>query len=133
MGRSTAFVLANNGADIVLNFGTFHRDTEADKDAKKVEIVIKDMGRRVVLVKADTKREDEVSTMVEKVLSEFGKIDILINNAGGGWEPRDYTEIPFEHWKEVLSAEIDGAFLTMKHIVPGMRKRKWGRIIHIGH
>jgi 3-oxoacyl-[acyl-carrier protein] reductase len=132
MGRSTAFVLANNGADIVLNFGTFHRDAEAERCAKKVEKAIKDMGRREVLVKADTKKEDEVCGMVEKAVSEFGKIDILVNNAGGGWEPRDYTEIPFEHFKEVLAAEIDGAFLTMKHIVPGMRKRKWGRIIHIG-
>jgi len=132
MGRSTAFVLANNGADIVLNFGTFHSDAEAEKNAKKVEKAIKDMGRRVLVVKADTKREDKVSAMVEKSLSEFGKIDILINNAGGGWQPRDYTEIPFEHFKEVLSAEIDGVFLTMKHIVPGMRENKWGRIIHIG-
>ena len=132
MGRSTAFVLAKNGADIVLNYGTFHKGAEAEKNAKRVERAIKDMGRRVLLVKADTKKEDEVCSMVEKAMNEFGTIDILVNNAGGGWEPRDYTEIPFEHWKEVLAVEIDGAFLTMKHIVPGMRKRQWGRIIHIG-
>jgi len=132
MGRSTAFVLANNGADIILNFGTYRKDTQAEKNAKKVEKAIKDMGRRVILVKADTKEEDQVRAMVEKATSEFGKIDILINNAGGGWIPRDYTEIPFDHWKEVLSAEIDGAFLTMKHVVPTMRQHKWGRIIHLG-
>lgn len=132
MGRSTAFVLANNGADIVLNFGTFHKDAEAEKNAKKVEKAIRDMGRRVSLVKADTKKEDEVSGMVQAALKEFGKIDILVNNAGGQWDPRDFTDIPFEHFKEVLAAEIDGAFLTMKYVVPAMRKHKWGRIIHIG-
>ena len=132
MGRSTAFLLAKNGADIVLNYGTYHTDDKAEKKAKKVEKAIKDIGRRVILIKADTKKESEVSAMVEKTLSEFGKIDILVNNAGGDWFSRDYTEIPFDHWKETLSAEIDSVFLTMKYVVPGMRERKWGRIIHIG-
>ncbi|HIJ64709.1 MAG TPA: SDR family oxidoreductase [Candidatus Hydrogenedentes bacterium] len=153
MGRSTAFTLANRGADIVLNYGTNRGQGEAsadefaseqfdvpaatsedevDKAARMVMKAIQDLGRRAVLVKADTKKEEAVAAMVEKAVGEFGKIDILVNNACGAWDIRDYTKIDFEHWKEVLSAEIDGAFLTMKHIVPGMRKRRWGRIVNIG-
>ena len=132
MGRSTAFLLAHNGADIVLNFGTYHKNADAEKSAKKVEKAIQDMGRRVIVVKADTKKEDQVHAMVQQAVKELGKIDILVNNAGGDWVPCDYTEIPFNHFKDVLSAEIDSTFLTMKYVVPEMRHRKWGRIIHIG-
>ncbi|MBN1844143.1 MAG: SDR family oxidoreductase [Sedimentisphaerales bacterium] len=132
IGRSTAFVLARRGADIVLNFGTYHRDAEFEQNAERVISAIRDMGRRAILVKADTRRDEEVSLLAETALREFGRVDILVNNAGGGWQPRDYTEIPYEHWRQVLAAEIDGAFLTMKYLIPRMRERRWGRIIHIG-
>ncbi|KKL13802.1 hypothetical protein LCGC14_2522120 [marine sediment metagenome] len=148
MGRSTALLLAQRGADIVLNYGTNPRgpdslrsyaleraattDGQAEEAARKVEAAIRDMGRRVILVKADTKDESQVADMVAQAEEELGKVDILVNNAMGQWVMRDYTKIPHEHWKEVLAAGIDGPFLMMKHTVPGMRKRKWGRVIHLG-
>ena len=132
MGRSTAFVLADKGADIVLNFGTFHKDKDSEKNSERVKNAIVDMGRRAICVKADTRNENEVASMVAEALNEFGKIDILVKNAGGGWNVCDYTEIPLDQFKDVVSAEIDGAFLMMKHIVPEMRKQKSGRIINIG-
>jgi len=131
MGRSTALTLAMHGADIVLNHGTFHTEAETGRNAEKVAQAIEDMGRRVIVARADTRKDDEVAAMVEKAGNEFGRIDILVNNASSAWDPRDYTEISHEHWQEVLAAQIDGAFLTMKYIVPGMRERGWGRIIHI--
>ena len=149
MGRSIALTLAHRGADIVLNYGTNPRpdplltqadfgvpiarsETEAAVAAEAVRRAIEKLGRRVILVKADTKVEADVSAMAEKAEKELGPIDILVNNAGGGWHVRDYTKIPLEDWQEVLAAEINGAFLTMKYVVPGMRKRGWGRIIHVG-
>ena len=132
MGRSIAFTLARKGADVVLNYGTNRRDADADEAAARVEVAIREMGRRVLLVKADTRKDGEVYEMVKRAETELGKIDILINNAGGDWNVRDYTEIEPEHWKNVVSAEIDGAFLPMKYVVPGMRARGWGRIIQIG-
>ena len=154
MGRSTALKLAAMGADIVLNYGTNPRrsdetsvrefispeykvpmvasESDARLAAQKVQEAIHAMARRAIVAKADTKQEDQVEKMVQKAEKEFGKIDILVNNACGGWDIRDYTQIDFEHWKNVLGTEIDGVFLTMKHIVPGMRERRWGRIIHIG-
>lgn len=132
MGRSTAFTLAKNGADIVLNYGTNRRDAEADKAGKMVEKAIQDLGRRVILVKTDTKKADEVSAMVKRAVNEFGKIDILVNNAGGGWEPKDITEIPPEQFREVIEAEIDGVFHCIRECLPIMRKNRWGRIINLG-
>lgn len=148
MGRSTALTLAHRGADIILNYGTNPRqgtssaeafgtltsrtDEEAEKAARIVEKAIREMGRRTMLIKANTKQEVGVRNMVEDAIKEFGRIDILINNACGAWDVRDYTDISFDHWRDVLAAEIDGPFLTMKYVLPGMRERQWGRIIHIG-
>lgn len=132
MGRSTAFMLAANGADIVLNYGSNRTDGEAKAASKAVEKAIRAMDRRVILIKADTKKEADVAAMVERAVHEFGKIDILINNASGPWEPRDYTEIDFEHWRNAVSSQIDSVFLMSKYIVPGMRQQSWGRIVNIG-
>jgi 3-oxoacyl-[acyl-carrier protein] reductase len=132
MGRSTAFTLAKNGADIVLNYGTNRIGAEADEASKEVEKAIQDLGRRVTLVKADTRRADEVSAMVKKAVEEFGKIDILVNNAGGGWEPKDITKIPPEQFHRVVEAEIYGAFYCIRECLPIMRKNHWGRIINLG-
>jgi len=132
MGRSIALTLARDGADIVLNFGTNRRGPEAEEASARVAKAIRDMGRRTLVVEADTKKDEDVAAMVKTAADEFGKIDILVNNASGPWVVRDYTEIPLEEWKEATSAQIDGAFLTMKYVVPGMRERRWGRVMHLG-
>lgn len=94
MGRSTAFTLAKNGADIVLNYGTNRKDAEADEASREVEKTLRGLGREVLLVKADTKKPEDVSALVSEAVKRFQKIDILVNNAGGGWNPKDLTETP---------------------------------------
>ena len=131
MGRSTALRLGREGANIVLNYGTHRAGAEVEADARRIAEAIGELGGRAIVQKADTTNEDEVKAMVAAACGEFGKIDILVNNAGGAWDARDYTEIDLNHFKKVLATEIDGAFLTMKHVVPGMRERRWGRIVHI--
>lgn len=132
MGRSTALTLAGHGADIVLNYGTNRRDAEADKAAEAVRAAIEGMGRRVLLIKADTRKPDEVSAMVKKAVEEFGKIDILVNNAGGGWNPKDLTDTSLEQFQDVIEAEVYGAFNCIRECLPVMRANGWGRIVNIG-
>lgn len=132
MGRSTALRLAREGANIVLNYGTYSKGEEIQNHAEEIAKTIGELGGQAIIQPADTTDEQQVKAMVESAYGKFGSIDILINNAGGGWNTVDYTEIPLEQWKAVLSSEIDGAFLTMKYIVPGMRQNEWGRIVHIG-
>jgi 3-oxoacyl-[acyl-carrier protein] reductase len=131
MGRSTALRLARNGANIVLNYGTHRRGARMEAAAKKIARAVEELGGHAIIQEADTADERQVRAMVRAAERKFGRVDILVNNAGGGWNVRDYTEIPLNEWKQVLADEIDGAFLLMKHSVPGMRRRKWGRIIHI--
>jgi NAD(P)-dependent dehydrogenase (short-subunit alcohol dehydrogenase family) len=132
MGRSTALTLAKNGADIVLNYGTNRRDSEADETSREVEEAIRKLGREVLLVKADTKSPEEVSAMVAEAVKKFQKIDILVNNAGGGWNPKDLAKVPAEQFKEVLEAEVCGAFHCIRECLPIMRKNRWGRIVNLG-
>ena len=132
MGRSTALYLARKGANIVLNYGTYRNGDDVQAQAEKIAETIKELGSKAIIQPANTTNEQQVKSMVNNAIEIFGSVDILVNNAGGGWETKDYIDISLEHWRNVLSVEIDGAFLTMKHIVPSMRERKWGRIIHIG-
>ena len=131
MGRSTALRLAREGTNIVLNYGTRRDGAEVEADAARIADAIAQLGGRAIVQKADTSDEQQVKAMVEAACAEFGQVDILVNNAGGAWDAKDYTEIDIGHFRKTLAAEIDGAFLTMKHVVPGMRERRWGRIIHI--
>jgi 3-oxoacyl-[acyl-carrier protein] reductase len=132
MGRSTALRLAREGANIVLNYGTHRRGQDIEAHANRIAEAIRKFGCRAIIQQADTTNEQQVKAIVEAALKEFGQVDILVNNVGGDWDIHDYTEISFEHWKAVLSAEIDSVFLMMKYVVPNMREHRWGRIIHIG-
>lgn len=132
MGRSTAFRLAREGANIVLNYGTHRRGEKMAADAAGIADAVAQLGGKAIVQQADTRDERQVAAMVSAAVEAFGQVDILVNNAGGDWEIRDYTQIPLGDWKAVLAAEIDGPFLLMKHVAGGMRQRRWGRIIHIG-
>ncbi|MFO7955614.1 MAG: SDR family oxidoreductase [Candidatus Brocadiia bacterium] len=136
MGRSIALRLARERANLVLNYGTARRTkrqtTQATKRAERVAAAVRELGGQAIIQPADTRDEEQVRAMVEAAEEEFGAVDILVSNAGGDWRPRDFTEVPLDEWRNVLQAEIDGAFLTMKHCVPGMRERAWGRIVLLG-
>jgi len=131
IGRSTALRLAREGANIVLNYGTHRRGPEMQARAKQIAAAIAELGGRALIHEADSTDEAQVVAMVAAAQRAFGGVDILVNNAGGDWHIRDYTEIPFADWQAVLAAEVNGPFLLLKHTVPGMRAKGWGRVVHI--
>jgi len=135
IGRSTAFRLASEAANIILNYGTLHRTSNALKDveenASRVAKVVEELGGKALILPADTRDPHQVKAMVDAGIEKFGSIDILVNNAGGDWLIQDVTEIEPKHWRSVLRAEIDGAFYCMKYVLPRMREMKWGRIINL--
>jgi NAD(P)-dependent dehydrogenase (short-subunit alcohol dehydrogenase family) len=135
IGRSTAFRLASEGANTILNYGTYHRRNsaleEAERDANKVAKMVEELGGKALVLEADTRDPDQVKIMIDSGMEKFGAIDILVNNAGADWLIQDITEIRPDHWRSVLQAEIDGAFYCIKYVLPRMRERTWGRIINI--
>ncbi|MBT3266405.1 SDR family oxidoreductase [Candidatus Poribacteria bacterium] len=132
IGRSTAITLAGRGADIVLNYGTNRADDDADHQARVVEAAIRDLGRRVLLVKADTRDGDAVTDMVGQAVDEFGKLDIVVANASGAWNFKGITEMTLEEFRDGMDAELHGAYALVHACLPVMRRNRWGRIVLLG-
>ncbi len=126
MGRSIALTLAREGADIAVNFK--ERRDRAEEVARLIEAV----GRRTLVHQADVSDPAAVQDMVRAIESQFGQLDIVVASAGGSWEPRDLPDIEPEHWRTVLSEEVDSTYALLRAALPGMRRRGWGRFVIIG-
>jgi len=125
IGRATALMLAEAGADIVVNhFGASPGDVE------ELSRSIGRLGRRAIAIEADVSRRAEVARMVEHAVGEFGRLDILVNNAG--ISPEHPIESTTEEiWDRVLAVNLKGQFLVCQAVVPQMRARGYGRIINV--
>jgi NAD(P)-dependent dehydrogenase (short-subunit alcohol dehydrogenase family) len=101
--------------------------------ARKTAGEVKALGRQAIAVRADISNAHEVNSMVDEAIAKFGKIDILVNAAGGvmgikGGNTDDATE---EDWDKVLKINLKGAFLVCMAVIPHMKKQKYGKIINI--
>jgi len=123
LGIATAF--AERGANVVLNgFG----------DAAAIETIRSGLeaahGTRVVYDSADLSKADAIESMMGRLTAQFGVIDILVNNAGIQFvSPVD--EFPVDRWNAILALNLDASFHLIRLVLPGMKARKWGRIINI--
>lgn len=124
IGRATALALAKAAADVAVNYQL------REAGAQAVCQEIGGLGRRALAVKADVSLASEVARMVETVIKELGAIDILVNNAGIS-RPQPLSEITEQDWDEVLTINLKSMFLVTQAVLPGMRQRKWGRIINL--
>ena len=84
-----------------------------------------------LIVETDITDPDSTQSMVEKVVKHYDRIDILINNAGGGAMPKLPEEIPFEEWKRLIDINLTGAFNTCMAVGKQMIKQKSGKIINV--
>ncbi len=124
IGLRIAEALAQKGANVVLNgFG----DEEA---IKKIQTNIERLGVQTAYIGADMSKPDEIVAMVEQVESDFGGVDVLVNNAGIQ-HTSPIEEFPAEQWDAVIAINLSSNFHTIRCAVPGMRARNWGRIINI--
>ena len=125
LGREMAAALAEAGADLVIGSRT---ETEIQQAARDLAAAT---GRRASGRVLDVTDADSVNRFVAEAMAEFGRIDILINNAGVNIrEP--ITHITNEHWRTVQSVNVDGVFYMCRAVVPHMVAAEYGRIINIG-
>ena len=123
LGIATAF--AERGANVVLN---------GLGDAAAIETIRSGLeaahGTRVVYDSADLSKADAIESMMGRLTAQFGVIDILVNNAGIQFvSPVD--EFPVDRWNAILALNLDASFHLIRLVLPGMKARKWGRIINI--
>lgn len=124
IGREIALVLAKEGANIIVNY------SGSKEKAEDVARLITDMGREAVAYQCDVANADAVQQMAKDAIARFGRIDILINNAG---ITRDnlIMRMKEDEWDDVIDTNLKGVFLCTKAVTRQMMKQRSGRIINI--
>ena len=122
IGRATALKLAGEGAHVIVNA----RANQAEADAVAHEV--RERGVKALAVLADVADKEQVDTMVARAMSEFGHIDILINNAA--IRPhKPFTEVTVQDWERVRGVVLDGALYCTQAVIGSMVENNYGRIL----
>ncbi len=126
IGRVFAKAFALAGAKVVIA-----ERNEATAAAVAGEILKAD--GQALAITTDVADEASIKEMVQLVEDEYGRIDVLINNAGifSTLQMRPFDQIPLDEWEQVLKVNLTGPFLCARAVLPAMRRAKWGRIINI--
>ncbi len=122
IGEATARRFAREGAIVVAN----------DVDVEMARSVVTDLQRdgvRALAVGADVTKRAEVEAMMNHVVGEFGRLDVLVNNAGINRDAMSH-KMTEEQWDQVLSVNLKGTFLCAQAALARMRERGWGRVIN---
>lgn len=125
IGLGMAEAFAKAGMNVMLNgFG----------DAEEIEHIrsrlAEQYGVRVTYSNADMTRPDQITGMVDQAMSDWGRLDVLVNNAGIQ-HVAPIEEFPVAKWDAILAINLSSAFHTTRLVLPGMKARGWGRIINI--
>lgn len=124
VGRALSLALAEAGADVVVNYH------ESADEARATVQEIERLGRRSVAVQADVSRAADVRGLMDTAAREFGRLDILVNNASL-FEYKPLLEIDEMEWDRVLGVNLKGPFLTAQAAAPLLKERDGGSIVNI--
>lgn len=125
IGAAIARALAAAGANVTLNGFGDAAAIEKQRAALAAECKVE-----VAYSPADMTRPDDIAAMISDAEKRFGSLDVLVNNAGIQ-HVAAIEEFPIEKWNAVIAINLSSAFHTIRAAVPGMKRRKWGRIINI--
>ena len=124
IGRAISLALASAGCDIAVNY------RERRSDAESAAAEIRKLGRRAVAIQADVSQSPDVARLVHATESQLGNIEILINNAGKILI-QAIDQMTEASWNDMLASNLTSCFLVTQAVLPGMRSRRWGRIVNI--
>ena len=122
IGRATVLKLAAEGCNVVVNA----RSNQAEADAVADEA--RSLGVKALPILADVSSKEQVDTMINMAMSEFGRIDILINNAAVR-PHKPFTELSLQDWEAVRGVVLDGAYYATRAVIESMVDHNFGRII----
>lgn len=127
LGKAIAEALAEFGSDVIINYPYPQEKAQAEETAN----LLAGLGVTTQIIQADVSRAEEVQKMFEKIQHLFGRIDILINNAGITSSPAWVHEMSVADWDRVINVNLRGPFLCMKYALPLMMNQKHGCIINV--
>jgi 3-oxoacyl-[acyl-carrier protein] reductase len=127
LGRAFAIRLAEEGASVMV---VTRKDMDNLKETVKM---IQDKGGKAAFFQADVANETDTKEMAKATADQFGKIDILLNNAAiyDGIKRKPFTEVSLDEWDLVLSVNVKGAFLATRAVFPYMKDQGYGKIINL--
>ncbi len=125
IGRAVALALAEHGWSVVASYRT------SEKEAKALEAEIQAKGGHASTIQADVSDPEAARNLVQQVESEHGRIDALINCAGP-YRRIHILEETVEEWHSTFASNLHAVFYLSRAVAPGMKERKWGRIVNFG-
>jgi 3-oxoacyl-[acyl-carrier protein] reductase len=129
IGKAIATAFAQEGAQVIVT---------AAREKEEIDVVARHIGGTAIL--ADVTSRDDVRKLVDRVVADFGRIDVLVNNAGRGMKyvndqfmnaPRPFWEADPDAWQMVIRTNVGGVFEMTRAVVPHMLERGYGRVINI--
>ena len=123
IGRAIAIELAKNGANISINYNSNF------KSAKETQKLVNKTGVKSEIIKADVSKEKSIKLLIKQTKKKLGPIDLLVTNAGIALLSKDPLKLDYKIWKKTMATNVDGTLLPIKEVLPGMIKRKYGRIV----
>ena len=123
IGRAIAIELAKNGANIAINYNSNL------KSAKETQKLVDKTGVKSEIIKADVSKEKSIKLLIKQTEKKLGPIDLLVTNAGIALLSKDPLKLDYKIWKKTMATNVDGTLLPIKEVLPGMLKRKYGRIV----
>ncbi|WP_216830835.1 beta-ketoacyl-ACP reductase [Alkalihalobacterium elongatum] len=124
IGSSIAMEMAKHGAEVVINYNS------NKQAADEVIFEINQLGGKAVAFQADVSNHDEAHSLVNSTIEHYGKVDILINNAGITRD-RTFKKLGTEDWNEVINTNLNSIYHTTSAVINPMIEQKFGRIINI--
>lgn len=124
IGLAYARAFAKEGANVVIN--GFGKPEDIEKERAGIEA---DFGVKAVYSPADLTKPGEIEGLIRLGEETFGSVDVLVNNAGVQYVS-PIEDFPPEKWEQIIALNLSSAFYTMRYAIPGMKARKWGRIIN---
>lgn len=130
IGKALALRLAEEGADIVVAAKTEQSTEKTQGTIYETAEEVRRRGRRALPVRVDVRDEAQIASMVEQAVQTFGRIDILINNAGALWW-KPVLETPPKRFDLLMAVNVRAAFLCSYYVLPHMQRQRWGHIINM--
>lgn len=133
IGAECCRQLAAAGADVVFSYYYSPGDLNGVREEERSRLLedeIKDTGVQALKFKSDVSKEEEVKSLMDTVIKEFGKIDILVCNAAILMTAK-FEEMKYETWRKMMDVILDGAYFCARHAIGSMIERKYGKIVFI--
>jgi 3-oxoacyl-[acyl-carrier protein] reductase len=127
VGRAASLQLAKRGFDIAINY------SRSKDDAEQTASDVRELGRRAIVVQCDVSSDEQAVAMIETVRQEFGRLDVLVNNAGVTYfvEHTDLDAMSEDKWDRILAVNLKGPFFVSRAAIPLLRNDGGGAIVNV--